>query len=545
MDELPETLDGTYEQTLRGIDKQKRDYAYRLFQCLVVSKRPLRVEELGELFAIQPNTETIPTFDACLRPENPEEFVLLACSTLVAVVEVDRQKVVQFSHFSVREYLTSSRIANSEHVSRFRILPRPAHALLSRACLGVLLQLDVPIVVSKIRNFPLALYAAQHWVDHAQFQDVSSDIHHGMECLFDRNKPHFAAWLRLYNIDDSPNFLMATVHNARHDAGPLYYAALCGLRGIAEHLVGAHPHDVNARGGMRMTPLHAAVDKGHLSVVVLLVECGADMGSRDFRDWTPLHIASYRGYPEVVALLVDCGANLNAGPETPLHVASERGHDEIVRLLLDHGADANQQDNHGRTPLQLELERGHDEIVRLLLEYGADANQRDNHGRTPLQLELERGHDEIIRLLLDHGADANQWDNHGRNPLHFALERGHDDIVRSLLDHGADATRRDNHGRNPLHLALERGHDEIVRLLLNHGADANQPDNRGWASLHHASLRGHNDIVRLLLDTGADVNQPDDSGRTPLRLASLRGHNDIFQLLLDHGVVENHMDNRE
>ena len=200
MDELPETLDGTYEQALRRIDKQKRDYACRLFQFLVVSKRPLRVEELAELFAIKPNAETIPTFDAGWCPENPEEFVLSACSTLVTVVNVDCKKIVQLSHFSVREYFTSSRIAISEHSSHFHVLPRPAHALLARACLGVLLQLDDRVNWDNIRNFPMTSYAAQYWFDHAHFEDVSSDIQHGMERLFDRNKPHFAAWLWLYKF---------------------------------------------------------------------------------------------------------------------------------------------------------------------------------------------------------------------------------------------------------------------------------------------------------------------------------------------------------
>jgi hypothetical protein len=181
---LPETLDGTYDHSLRRIDKQKRDFACRLFQCLVVSKRPLRVEELAELFAIQPDVDTIPTFDARWRPENPEEFILSACSTLVVVVNNRGPKIVQFSHFSVREYLTSDRIAISEHVSRFHVLPRPAHALLARACLSVLLQLDDRIVRDEIQDFPLASYAAQYWVDHAQFENVSSDIQHGIKDSF-------------------------------------------------------------------------------------------------------------------------------------------------------------------------------------------------------------------------------------------------------------------------------------------------------------------------------------------------------------------------
>jgi hypothetical protein len=202
LDHLPETLDETYEQTLRMINKQKRDYASRLFQCLVVSKRPLLVEELAELFAIESNKDTLSVYKAHFRPENPEEFILSACSTLVAVVVNSRgQKIVQFSHFSVREYLTSDRISTS-NVSHFHVLLPPAHTLLASACLSVLLHLDDHMDRDKIQDFPLAPYAAEYWVDHAQVDSVSSDLKHEMECIFDKNKPHFAAWLRLYNIDD-------------------------------------------------------------------------------------------------------------------------------------------------------------------------------------------------------------------------------------------------------------------------------------------------------------------------------------------------------
>jgi hypothetical protein len=309
-------LDGTYEQTLRGIDKQKRGYAYRLFQCLVVSKRPLCVKELAELFALQPNAENLPTFDANFRPENPEEFILLACSSLVAVVnDYDyRRKIVQFSHFSVREYLTSHRIATSEHVSYFHIFPRPAHALLAGACLSVLLQLDDRIVRDEDQNPPLVSYAAQYWVDHAHFEDVSSDIHHGMKLLFDKDKPYFVAWLRLYDIDTPFGVtpFWGSVSFSQGYPAPLYYAALCGFRDIAAHVLDAHPQDVNTGGGiMYKTPLHAAVDNGHLGVATLLLERGADIGPRDALGRTPLHIASYHGYTEVISLLVDLGADPN------------------------------------------------------------------------------------------------------------------------------------------------------------------------------------------------------------------------------------------
>jgi ankyrin repeat protein len=509
LDELPQTLDGTYEQTLRNIDKEKRDYACRLFQSLVVSKRPLRVEELAELFAIRHNAEAIPTFDASLRPENPEEFVRSTCSTLVAVVNDNGQKIVQFSHFSVREYLVSDRIKISGHVPHFHILPRPAHVLLARACLSVLLQLHDRVDRDNIEDFPMALYAAQYWVDHAQFENISSDIQQGIECLFNRNKPFFAAWIRLYNIDDPTGF-----HAPPHLV-PLYYAVLCGFSDIAEHIVNAHPQDVNARGGRRITPLHAALETGHQSIAVLLLERGADIGSRGSRNQTPLHIAAYRGYAEVVSLLTNRGADLNAvnaQQETPLHLSSLLGHKEIVRLLSDRGADANHLDDLGRTPLYHASLRGDNDTVQLLLDHGAVANHQDCLGRTALHHASLRGYKDIVRLLLKHGADANHLENLGWTALHHASLRGYKDIVQLLLDHDAVSNHPDKLGRTALHHASGRGHNYIVQLLLDHGVVADHLDNLGRTPLYYAKLQDHNDIVQLLLDRSAVANPPDNPG---------------------------------
>src|SRR5579863_4065342 len=210
LEELPETLDDTYERILSGIPKAKREDAHRIFQWLLVSSGPLGVEELAEVFMIDFDAETsgIPKFDPGWRPSDAEAIVLSTCSTLISVVrvddwrsEVDGEKVVQFAHFSVKEYLTSERIANSAPVSNFYMLPKPAHTLLAKACLSVLLQLDHNIDETESQDFPLASYAAEHWVDHARFDGVSADIRDALDCLFDRNKPHFEAWIHIFDFD--------------------------------------------------------------------------------------------------------------------------------------------------------------------------------------------------------------------------------------------------------------------------------------------------------------------------------------------------------
>ena len=47
--ELPQTLDETYERTLREIKSTNWELAPRLFLCVSVASRPLRAEALAEI----------------------------------------------------------------------------------------------------------------------------------------------------------------------------------------------------------------------------------------------------------------------------------------------------------------------------------------------------------------------------------------------------------------------------------------------------------------------------------------------------------------
>src|SRR6201996_4320408 len=180
LNELPESLDETYERILRGINKAQNEDARRLLQCLTVAARPLRVEELAELLAFDFQTTRdgeIPTLREDWRWNDEEQAVLSTCSSLIAVVRNGRSRVVQFSHFSVKEYLTSPRLAQSRgDVSQFHITLETAHTILAQACLGTLLQLDGHSDNNGSKDFPLVKYAAQHWVEHAQFESVSSRV---------------------------------------------------------------------------------------------------------------------------------------------------------------------------------------------------------------------------------------------------------------------------------------------------------------------------------------------------------------------------------
>jgi hypothetical protein len=70
-----------------------------------------------------------------------------------------------------------------------------AHTIVAQACLGVLLHLDENITKYSHEDFPLAYYAAEHWVDHARFENVSSKVEDGMKRLFDPSESHFSVWV--------------------------------------------------------------------------------------------------------------------------------------------------------------------------------------------------------------------------------------------------------------------------------------------------------------------------------------------------------------
>jgi Ankyrin repeats (3 copies)/Ankyrin repeats (many copies) len=416
LDELPESLDETYERILKEIKKPNRAHARRVLQCLVVAVRPLRVEELAEVLAVDfDDAEGIPRLKPDWQWEEQELALLSACSSLIAIVEASGWRVVQFSHFSVKEFLTSPRLATaSGEVSNYHIDLEPAHTILAQACLGILLEIQDDVEGRTPEDHPLARYAAEHWTTHAQFGEVSSRLHKGMEYLFDANKPHFKVWLMLCDIDTFPN-ADATFYwfapYPKSPAAPLYYAALCGFHDLVEHLITKHPQDVNADGGRYVRPLVAALAGEHFQTADFLRHNGADLDVQGNFGRNPLHAAAYSGNFEVVRILIEYDpAYINARDEdgeTPLFWASG-GHNfkdgSVVQLLLEHGADINAQSQIGWTPLHVASFNGVLEVVRLLLEHGADVEAKDYSGKTALQIAAEEGHDEVVELLREHEA---------------------------------------------------------------------------------------------------------------------------------------------
>jgi ankyrin repeat protein len=129
--------------------------------------------------------------------------------------------------------------------------------------------------------------------------------------------------------------------------------------------------------------------------------------------------AALGGAPATAKLLLERGADADGGA---LHAAASVGHLDLVRMLLDAGADVDRRDpDTGRTPLHAAVTAGpgrdSPEIVRVLLAAGADVDATTNDGASALDISRvaaarhrtddanqATGNDALADLLVAHGA---------------------------------------------------------------------------------------------------------------------------------------------
>ncbi|KAH7309366.1 ankyrin repeat-containing domain protein [Rhexocercosporidium sp. MPI-PUGE-AT-0058] len=543
----PANVRGEIEDTLiegaQGIiNEDYRQDAFRILQWLVYSARPLRIEELVKVIAID-------TEQSQFNPENrlPDPRDLLTiCSSLVTTISVTAEgndgasnetTELKLAHFSVKEYLISDRIRN-RLAFQYDIQSRGEEEI-AQSCLAYLLYFQRGILTSEnLNTFPLALYAAEHWCRHFRaMKDSDQATKLGMQ-LFQRDT--FMNWIRLFD-PDNPWERSGINRDITSIASPLYYASRKSLFQPVSLLLEERV-DVNAQGGYYGNALQAALAGGHEAIAILLLEKGADVNAQGGEYGNALQAASAGGHEAIAVLLLEKGAGVNAQGRvygSALQAASTEGHEAITVLLLKKGADVNAQGGQYGNALQAASAGCHEAIAILLLEKGADVNTQGGYYGNALQAASAGGHEAIVVLLLEKGADVNTQSGHYGNALQAASAGGHEAIAVLLLEKGADVNTQGGEYGNALQAASAGGHEAIAVLLLEKGADVNTQGGYYGNALQAASAGGHEAIAVLLLEKGADMNTQGEEYGNALQAASARGHEAILVLLLEKGADMN------
>ncbi|KAI1472363.1 ankyrin repeat-containing domain protein [Daldinia caldariorum] len=139
-------------------------------------------------------------------------------------------------------------------------------------------------------------------------------------------RPYFALYLAITNEQhDTIKWLLQKGTDTGVDRSvALYLAAHEGVSSVKRNLLAYFKLGTDAKcpevdgtcdGGK--TPLHAAVEKGHLDIVKMLVEAGADINAEDDMSKTPLFYARIHENKEIGEFLLENGAlQLSTSPRS-------------------------------------------------------------------------------------------------------------------------------------------------------------------------------------------------------------------------------------
>ncbi|QBZ57640.1 hypothetical protein PoMZ_02573 [Pyricularia oryzae] len=512
---LPKTLDETYARILSKIPPDYERNATRLLQFLTFSERPLQLEEVVDIDAV--DLEEKPRFNADYRMPEPDE-ISIYCSSLVVVFSItdedgNTKRELQLAHFSVKEYLISDRLESNMSLHFEEMFARQCMA---EVCLAYLLDLSHDLTALKLQDWPLAQYAARYWMGHAGHAGPNAKGLENLVWEFVQSERCYQICFGLYNPDRP--WVEGDLNSFERVAEPLlYYMARGNVFCVVEKVLNDGA-DVNAQGGEYGNAFQAASSEGHKEIVQSLVDKGADVNVQGSEYGNAFQTALSEGHEEIVQILVDKGAD-GGRYGNAFQTALFRGHKEIVQILVDKGADGGEYGN----AFQAVLFRGYKEIVQILVDRGADGGAYGN----AFQAVLFKGHKKIVQILVDKGADGGWYGN----VFQTVSSEGHEEIMQILVDKGANVNTQGGKYGNVFYAVLYKGHKEIVQILVDRGADGGRYGN----AFQTALLGGHKEIVQILVDKGANGGKYGNA----LYAALYKGHKEIVQILVDRGADVN------
>lgn len=382
---LPKTLDETYAMILRKIPDEYQSFAVKLLQWLIYSLRPLTIEEMVEVFAIESGSN--PTFDPDARFPEPRDVLLICPGLVISVITKNlttgaKSERLRLAHFSVQEYLISTRV--DRDIAIYKVNETAAHNTIATDCLCYLLYFhnsnskDYESMMScggerrmntyahiffSYIQYSFLRYVSSYWEYHTRFVDGNSScISLALEVLTNNS---------LYsNTFD----ILSTISTAANPYGsPLCWMSKSGNMRMVKSILSVESPSEDA--------LQGASEGGHADILSELLASGADVNGR-FQGHTALWHVSFAGHTAIAKQLLAAGAQVEAGDlisgTTPLQQASVWGREENVKLLLASGADPNIIGDEGcgtsgwGKPLHEALRKGYWDIVKQLLLAGAD-----------------------------------------------------------------------------------------------------------------------------------------------------------------------------
>ena len=299
--------------------------------------------------------------------------------------------------------------------------------------------------------------------------------------------------------------------------------------------------DVNTRTtNTYKTPLHFACQRGHLSLVKLLIEeYGSDPDCKDGSGNTALDVAIASHCVEIANYLAQarqCDMEVLQRTEFILNTACKQGDLQFVKSAVEqYGSIAHYKDTKNNTALHAACASGSIELVRYLIEnLHCDQNILNANGELPLHIACAHKSLDLIKLVSN--CDVNtrtnsKYGSGGNTPLHIACETNSLEIVEYLIEEKqAYQSIHNGQGKLPLQIAFAKQSLDVVFKLVSSRCDVN-------TALFIACREGSVEVVKFLTENKkAKTDISNLSGELPLHVACQKKSLDVVKLVSNCNV---------
>lgn len=353
-----------------------------------------------------------------LSKYRPSLNMILECCHGLVVLGAETG-YIELAHYSIQEYL------QNRTPGLFPVLEQ----LMASTCLGYLMledfkrgparididPVDDVLIEERVRDYPFVSYAARFWDEHVKNVQSDESIWPLLFSFVNHNKA-IACSVQIRRFEAEFNWMY-------YDPGeclsrtPLHNATDFGLEALLPMMLEDPDFSstINSETGIvGSTPIILAASSGHVGLVKLLLQHGADPFIANWYG-NALHCAAEADQPDTIAELVgfgmspnDCGQNWrHKSSQAPILCTLDRDSVSALKALISLGASVNvTKDCCEQHFLHEAVEIGAPRIVEFIVRNRlVDVNSKSHTGQTALDSAIDSENTEMIRTLLNVGAD--------------------------------------------------------------------------------------------------------------------------------------------